>query len=124
MKCLVVSIEHVYIPKMLKSVIRQYWFTGAATISTIVVVASAAYYVAFSEPETFTAEKKHKGKARNKISGLVNEGNTCYINTTLQALASCPIFIRWINSLIGRQADINSSLRTTTSLHMTMAGKL
>lgn len=104
---------------MLKSVIRQYWFTGAATI---VVVASAAYYVAFGESETCPAEKKEKSKSRNKISGLANEGNTCYINTTLQALASCPIFMWWMDSILQRQSDV-TSLRTTSSLHMTMAGE-
>lgn len=107
---------------MLKSVIRQYWFTGAATV---VVVASAAYYVAFGdgEPEASPNEKKQRSKSKNKISGLVNEGNTCYINATLQALASCSIFVYWLNSLLERQTD-ETNLRTTSSLQMTMAGEL
>lgn len=105
---------------MFKSVLRQYWFTGAATA---VVVATAAYYVAFGEPDTQPTEKKQKSKARNKLSGLANEGNTCYINSTLQALASCSTFIRWIDSILESKPDKNS-LETTSSLFLTMTGNL
>ncbi|RXG54946.1 Ubiquitin carboxyl-terminal hydrolase 30 [Armadillidium vulgare] len=30
------------------------------------------------------------------IPGLINVGNTCYVNCILQALSSCPSFIRWL----------------------------
>lgn len=103
---------------MLRSALRQYWFTGAATV---VVVATAAYYVTFGESETNSKEKKQKEKSKNKLSGLVNEGNTCFINTTLQALASCSVFTQWIDLILGNQPDI-TELETASSLHMTMAG--
>ena len=107
---------------MLKSVLRHYWFTGAATIA---VVASAAYYVATGEPVNCQKEKKPKNKSRNKLAGLVNEGNTCFINTTLQALSSCPIFIWWIESILAKQSSdaTGNCLGTTTSLNLTMAGE-
>jgi ubiquitin carboxyl-terminal hydrolase 30 len=107
---------------MLKSFVRQYWLTGAATIA---VVASAAYYVAIGEPDNFQNVKKPKNKSRNKLAGLVNEGNTCFINTTLQALASCPIFIWWIDSILAKpSSDVTGNcLETTSSLNLTMAGE-
>ncbi|EFX86965.1 hypothetical protein DAPPUDRAFT_307077 [Daphnia pulex] len=105
---------------MLKSFLRQYWLTGAATIA---VVASAAYYVAIGEPDNFQNVKKSKNKSRNKLAGLVNEGNTCFINTTLQALASCPIFIWWIDSILEKPSSdaAGNCLETTSSLNLTMA---
>lgn len=104
---------------MLRSALRQYWFTGAATAA---VLATAAYYVAFSETESKLKEQKQKDKSKNKLSGLANEGNTCFINTTLQALASCSIFTQWIDFILGNQPDV-TELETASSLHLTMAGK-
>nr|CAH0109148.1 unnamed protein product [Daphnia galeata] len=106
---------------MLKSVLRHSWFTAGA--ATIAVVASAAYYVALSEPVNCQNEEKSKSKSKNKLSGLVNEGNTCFINTTLQALASCPIFIWWIDSILTRKSSNTTDvyLGTTSSLNLTMA---
>lgn len=108
---------------MLKSVLRHSWFTAGA--ATIAVVASAAYYVALSEPVNCQNEEKSKSKSKNKLSGLVNEGNTCFINTTLQALASCPIFIWWIDSILTRKSSNTTDvyLGTTSSLNLTMAGE-
>ncbi|CAI2349568.1 unnamed protein product [Caenorhabditis sp. 36 PRJEB53466] len=33
------------------------------------------------------------------VPGLVNQGNTCYMNSLLQGLASCPSFVGWLKSL-------------------------
>ncbi|XP_057380249.1 ubiquitin carboxyl-terminal hydrolase 30 homolog [Daphnia carinata] len=105
---------------MLKSVLKHYWFTGAATVA---VVASAAYFVAAGEPDDGKSQTIPKNKSKNKLSGLINEGNTCFINATLQALASCPIFFNWINSVLTKKtSDVTEHyLRTTCSLNLTMA---
>lgn len=35
--------------------------------------------------------------ARGRLAGLINLGQTCFLNTILQALAACPQFIAWLN---------------------------
>ncbi|KDR23101.1 ubiquitin carboxyl-terminal hydrolase 30 homolog isoform X2 [Zootermopsis nevadensis] len=36
-------------------------------------------------------------KRRGKVLGLVNLGYTCFLNTLLQALASCPVVLDWLS---------------------------
>lgn len=31
--------------------------------------------------------------------GLVNDGNTCYVNAALQAISHMPTFIQWLNTI-------------------------
>ncbi|XP_026313987.1 ubiquitin carboxyl-terminal hydrolase 30 homolog [Hyposmocoma kahamanoa] len=50
-------------------------------------------------------------KRRGQIAGLQNLGRTCFLNTLLQALAACPIFIDWLKRFA--KADSNNSMITT-----------
>ncbi|KAG8231747.1 hypothetical protein J437_LFUL012025, partial [Ladona fulva] len=38
-----------------------------------------------------------KKKKKSGIVGLANLGHTCFLNTLLQALASCPTFVSWLS---------------------------
>ncbi|GBP83457.1 Ubiquitin carboxyl-terminal hydrolase 30 homolog [Eumeta japonica] len=50
-------------------------------------------------------------KRRGQIAGLQNLGRTCFLNTLLQALAACPIFIDWLRKYSKMQG--NNSMITT-----------
>ena len=60
--------------------LRNNWLTGVTTIAAVAI----ATYVAFGFPSEKSNEKKLKRlRAKNKLSGLVNEGN---INTILESI--------------------------------------
>jgi ubiquitin C-terminal hydrolase len=103
---------------MLNSYLRHYWLTGVATAA----ICATAAYVAFGIPLEKPHERKcKKNRGSLRISGLANEGNTCFINTTLQALASCPSFIQWITTLLFGKKELQS-LETLQSLHTILLG--
>jgi len=107
---------------MLQSCLRRYWLTGVATA---VAAATLAYVVAGDSIDKISSNNKNSQKtekAKNKLSGLINEGNTCFINAILQALASSPLFVMWIDSVINMPLIDNRPLRTSVSLHSTVTG--
>lgn len=59
------------------------------------------------------------GRNKSRLLGLVNLGQTCFLNTLIQALASCSTFIAWLDN--DRNAS-ETSLRATLS--MVLAGKV
>ncbi|KAG7308329.1 hypothetical protein JYU34_005524 [Plutella xylostella] len=50
-------------------------------------------------------------KRRGQIAGLQNLGRTCFLNTLLQALAACPVFIEWLRKYAKNVG--NNSMITT-----------
>ncbi|KAL9919839.1 ubiquitin carboxyl-terminal hydrolase 30 homolog [Glossina fuscipes fuscipes] len=62
---------------------------------------------------------------RGEIVGLHNFGQTCFLNTLLQALAACPQFIAWLqlynNATLARKYLISSLLNTLEVINGTHA---
>jgi len=57
-----------------------------------------------------------KRKRSSAVPGLVNIGNTCFINSVLQALASCPTFMVWLETITARDTSCVARRHVTKKL--------
>ncbi|CAB3401632.1 unnamed protein product [Caenorhabditis bovis] len=78
-----------------KSLISGAIFGGAA--------AAALGYFYWTSSSCVISEK-----SRKTVAGLANKGNTCYLNSLLQALASCPSFLAWLHNVNIEEAGIKN----------------
>lgn len=76
-----------------------------ASIVSVVVIGGLSFYSFLGQPTKPRAHRSHL-----TVGGLINDGNTCFMNSVIQAFCSMKIFQNYIN-LQEAKGPITSALQ-------------